>query len=103
MEAARRGAAEVAWPVTTSTLTTVAAFCPLLFWPDIMGQFMSYLPMTLIITLMASLFVALVINPAICFVLHQRGRRRLRRGAQRASVPGRLRAVPARRAAAPRR
>ena len=65
MEAARRGAAEVAWPVTTSTLTTVAAFWPLLNWPDIMGQFMRYLPRTLIITLLASLFVALVINPAI--------------------------------------
>ena len=66
MEAARQGAAEVAWPVTTSTLTTVAAFWPLLYWPNIMGQFMSYLPKTLIITLFSSLFVALVVNPAIC-------------------------------------
>ena len=66
IEAARQGASEVAWPVTTSTLTTVAAFWPLLSWPDIMGQFMSFLPKTLIITLLASLFVALVINPAIC-------------------------------------
>ena len=65
-EAARRGAGEVAWPVITSTLTTLAAFSPLLFWPDIMGQFMSYLPRTLIIVLSASLFVAIVINPAIC-------------------------------------
>ena len=66
MEAARQGAAEVAWPVTTSTLTTVAAFWPLLYWPNIMGQFMSFLPKTLIITLFSSLFVALVVNPAIC-------------------------------------
>ncbi len=65
-EAARRGASEVAWPVITSTLTTVVAFWPLLAWPDIMGQFMSFLPKTLIITLMASLFVALVVNPPIC-------------------------------------
>jgi len=65
-EAARRGAAEVAWPVITSTMTTLAAFSPLLFWPDIMGQFMSFLPKTLIITLSASLFVAIIINPAVC-------------------------------------
>ncbi|VGO11558.1 Cobalt-zinc-cadmium resistance protein CzcA [Pontiella desulfatans] len=75
MEAARQGAAEVAWPVTTSTLTTLAAFSPLLFWPDIMGEFMSYIPQTLIITLASSLFVALVINPAICSVLIKRGKR----------------------------
>jgi len=65
-EAARRGAAEVAWPVITSTLTTLAAFSPLLFWPDIMGQFMGYMPRTLIVILTASLFVALVLNPAVC-------------------------------------
>lgn len=69
IEAARRGAAEVAWPVITSTLTTLAAFAPLLFWPGIMGQFMGFLPRTLIVTLTASLFVAIVINPAICSVL----------------------------------
>ncbi|WP_372846499.1 efflux RND transporter permease subunit [Pontiella sp.] len=74
-EAARQGAAEVAWPVLTSTLTTLAAFSPLLFWPDIMGEFMSYIPQTLIITLSSSLFVALVINPAICSVLIKRGKR----------------------------
>jgi multidrug efflux pump subunit AcrB len=75
-EAARRGAAEVAWPVATSTLTTLAAFSPLLFWPDLIGDFMSYIPQTLIITLSSSLFVALVINPAICSVLIKRGRLR---------------------------
>ncbi|MBN1269346.1 MAG: efflux RND transporter permease subunit [Kiritimatiellae bacterium] len=67
-EAARAGASEVAWPVITSTLTTLAAFSPLLFWPDVMGEFMGYLPRTLIVVLTASLFVALVINPAICSV-----------------------------------
>ena len=66
LDAAREGAAEVAWPVITSTLTTCAAFSPLLFWPGIMGQFMGFLPRTLIITLFASLFVALVVNPAVC-------------------------------------
>lgn len=68
-EAARKGAADVAWPVITSTFTTVVAFAPLLFWPDIMGQFMSFLPSTLIITLTSSLFVAIVINPAVCSLL----------------------------------
>jgi multidrug efflux pump len=67
-EAARRGASEVAWPVITSTLTTLVAFWPLLLWPGIMGQFMSFLPRTLIVVLLASLFVAMVINPAICSV-----------------------------------
>jgi multidrug efflux pump len=65
-EAARRGAGEVAWPVITSTLTTCAAFSPLLFWPGMMGQFMGFMPRTLIVTLLASLFVAIVVNPAIC-------------------------------------
>jgi multidrug efflux pump len=69
IEAARRGAAEVAWPVITSTITTCAAFSPLLFWPGIMGQFMGFLPRTLIITLFASLFVAIVVNPAVCSFL----------------------------------
>ena len=70
-EAARQGASEVAWPVITSTLTTLVAFWPLLFWPDIMGQFMGFLPRTLIVVLLASLFVAMVINPAICSFLIQ--------------------------------
>ena len=65
MEAARKGAAEVALPITTSTLTTVAAFLPLIFWPGIMGDFMKYLPITVMITLSCSLFVALVINPTL--------------------------------------
>ncbi len=65
MEAAMLGAREVAWPVTTSTLTTLAAFLPMLFWPGMMGDFMKYLPITLTIGLSASLFVALVFNPVI--------------------------------------
>ncbi|MEW5767965.1 MAG: efflux RND transporter permease subunit [bacterium] len=65
-EAARIGASEVAWPLTTSTLTTVCAFLPLLFWPGIMGEFMGFLPKTVIITLIASLAVALIMNPTFC-------------------------------------
>jgi multidrug efflux pump len=64
-EAVMKATSEVAYPVIGSTLTTVAAFSPMLFWPGIMGEFMSYLPLTLIITLTSSLFVALIINPAI--------------------------------------
>jgi len=66
VEATIVGTKEVAWPVTTSTLTTVVAFLPLVFWPGIMGQFMGYLPKTVIIALLASLFAALVLNPALC-------------------------------------
>jgi len=69
VESAQKGASEVAWPVITSTLTTCAVFSPLLFWPGIIGQFMSFLPRTLIIVLFASLFVAIVVNPAVCSVL----------------------------------
>jgi multidrug efflux pump len=65
VEAAMKATAEVAYPVMASTLTTLAAFSPMLFWPGIMGEFMSYLPLTLIITLTSSLFVAMVINPAM--------------------------------------
>jgi CzcA family heavy metal efflux pump len=72
IDAARRGAGEVAWPVITSTLTTVAAFWPLLTWPGIMGQFMGFLPKTLMVTLLSSLFVALVMNPALCSALVSR-------------------------------
>jgi multidrug efflux pump subunit AcrB len=65
VDAAMRATSEVAYPVIGSTLTTLAAFSPMLFWPGIMGEFMSYLPLTLIVTLTSSLFVALVINPAL--------------------------------------
>ncbi len=67
-DAAKRATSEVAWPVIGSTLTTLAAFFPMLFWPGIMGEFMRFLPITLIVTLTASLFVALVINPAMASI-----------------------------------
>ncbi len=68
VQAAVRATAEVAQPVAASTLTTVAAFFPIIFWPGIMGEFMVYLPKTVIITLSSSLFVALVINPALAAI-----------------------------------
>jgi len=65
LQATVRAAVEVGPAVVASTLTTLAAFFPLLFWPGIMGEFMKYLPLTVIITLSSSLFVAIVINPAL--------------------------------------
>ncbi len=65
-KAAKLGTAEVAMPVIAATATTLAAFAPMAFWPGIIGEFMKYLPLTLIITLSASLFVALVVNPTVC-------------------------------------
>ncbi|MFD1550930.1 AcrB/AcrD/AcrF family protein [Putridiphycobacter roseus] len=67
-KAAKYGVGEVAWPIIASTATTLAAFIPLAFWPGIMGEFMKYLPITLIIVLGSSLFVALVINPVFTAV-----------------------------------
>lgn len=61
--AAKRAAGEVFLPVFSGTLTTLAPFFPLLFWPGVMGEFMFFLPATLIITLLASLIVAYVMNP----------------------------------------
>ena len=64
-DAAKYGAGEVAMPIIASTATTLAAFVPLAFWPGLMGEFMKYMPITLIIVLTSSLFVALVINPVL--------------------------------------
>ena len=62
-KASKYGAGEVAIPIIASTATTLAAFFPLLFWPGIAGEFMKFLPITLIVVLTSSLIVALVINP----------------------------------------
>ena len=64
--AASIGTKEVAMPVIASTITTLCAFAPMLVWPGMIGDFMSYLPVTLIIALSASLLVALVFNPTLC-------------------------------------
>jgi len=68
IDAARFGVGEVAMPIIASTATTLAAFLPLAFWPGMMGEFMKYLPITLIIVLGSSLFVALFINPMLTSV-----------------------------------
>lgn len=71
--AAKMAAGEVFLPILSGTLTTLAPFFPLAFWPGIVGQFMHYLPVTLIITLFASLFVAYIFNPvfAVSFMQHE--------------------------------
>ena len=66
IEAAHAASEEIGWPMVTSTLTTVFAFLPMVFWPGTIGEFMKFLPLTLIITLLSSLFVALIFNPVIC-------------------------------------
>jgi multidrug efflux pump subunit AcrB len=63
VKAAKMAAGEVFLPVLSGTLTTLAPFVPLLFWPGVIGKFMFFLPVTLIITLLASLVVAYIINP----------------------------------------
>lgn len=68
-QAAKKGVGEVAWPIIASTATTLAAFVPLALWPGIMGEFMKFLPITLMIVLGSSLFVALVINPVLTAIL----------------------------------
>jgi multidrug efflux pump len=65
VDASKYGVGEVAWPIISSTATTLAAFVPLMVWPGMMGEFMKYLPITLIIVLGSSLFVALVVNPVL--------------------------------------
>jgi multidrug efflux pump subunit AcrB len=63
VKAAKMAAGEVFLPVFSGTLTVLAPFVPLLFWPGIIGSFMFFLPVTLITTLGASLIVAYIINP----------------------------------------
>lgn len=72
IEAARMAAGEIFVPVLSGTLTTLAPFVPLLFWPGIIGKFMIFLPTMLIFTLTASLVVAFIMNPvfAVDFMTH---------------------------------
>ena len=64
-EAYIAAAKRMAWPIIASTATTLAAFLPLLFWPGIVGEFMKFLPITLIATLSASLLMALIFVPTL--------------------------------------
>lgn len=64
-QAYKESALRMAWPVITSTVTILVVFMPLLFWPGVVGQFMRYLPITLIAVLFSSILVALVFIPVI--------------------------------------
>lgn len=65
VQASKIGIGEIAWPVISSTATTLMAFLPFALWPGTMGKFMKYFPITLTVTLTASLFVAMVVNAAM--------------------------------------
>ncbi|MGR3811586.1 efflux RND transporter permease subunit [Jiulongibacter sp. NS-SX5] len=71
-EAVKLAAAEVFIPVLAGTLTTIAPFFPLLFWPGMVGEFMKYLPFTLIFTLFASLVVSYIMNPVFAMTFMKR-------------------------------
>ncbi len=68
-EAAKR----MSWPIISSTATTLAAFAPLLFWPDVVGEFMKYMPITLIAVLASSLLMALIFVPTIGSLIGKAG------------------------------
>ena len=91
IKAAKLAAGEVFLPVLSGTLTTLAPFFPLLFWQGTIGKFMFYLPMTMIITLFASLIVAYIMNPvfAVSFMKpHTEGEshRKITRGFIKTSI-----------------
>ncbi len=72
-EAAKLGVGEIAMPIISSTLTTLAAFLPLMFWEGMMGEFMKYMPITLIVVLSSSLLVALVFIPVFTITFDREG------------------------------
>lgn len=69
-QAYREAGERMAWPIIASTLTTLAAFLPLVFWPGIVGEFIKYLPLTVLFVLSASLLMALVFMPVLGTYLH---------------------------------
>lgn len=80
-DAAVEGPREVVFPVIIATLTIIASFFPLLFFPGIVGDFMKYLPITLIVCLLSSLFVAMIISPvqASIFIHFKKDKERAKR------------------------
>jgi multidrug efflux pump len=83
-------AQRMAWPITASTATTLAAFMPLVFWPGMIGEFMKYLPITLLITLSASLMMALIFVPTIGSLLGRREVQQVSRGSEDSDDPSSL-------------
>lgn len=80
-DATVEGPREVVFPVVIATLTIISSFLPLLFFPGIVGDFMKYMPITLIVCLLSSLFVAMVISPvqAAVFIHYQKDKERSQR------------------------
>ncbi|MEJ2297143.1 MAG: efflux RND transporter permease subunit [Woeseiaceae bacterium] len=72
-DAYARAAIRMAWPIIASTCTTLAAFVPLALWPGMTGEFMKYLPITLIAVLSASLFMALLFVPTLGAIFGRTG------------------------------
>ena len=64
-EAYALAARRMSWPIIASTATTLAAFMPLIFWPGVVGEFMKFLPITLVVTLTGSLLMALIFVPTL--------------------------------------
>ncbi|MFC2992608.1 efflux RND transporter permease subunit [Halomonas tibetensis] len=90
-EAWVNAAARMSWPVIASTATTLAVFMPLLFWPGVVGEFMKYLPATVILCLLASLAMALVFLPTLGGVFGvSASRRETGQNQNRVSVGGQL-------------
>ena len=85
-KAAKIAAGEVFMPVLTGTLVVLAPFVPLMFWPGVIGKFMYFLPVTLIVALLASLLVAYIINPVFAtdfmkpHVSHDKSKSKITRG-----------------------
>ena len=77
------------WPIMASTATTLAAFLPIMFWPGVSGQFMSYLPITVFAVLIGSLFYALLFAPTIGALIGQ-GSAAAQTFAQKGSDDGRV-------------
>lgn len=77
-DASIEGPREVVFPVTIATLTIISSFVPLLFFPGIVGDFMKYMPITLIVCLLSSLFVAMIISPvqAAVFIHYKKDKER---------------------------
>ncbi len=71
LEAYRAAVDRMFWPIMASTATTLAAFLPIMFWPGVSGQFMSYLPITVFAVLIGSLFYALLFAPTIGALIGQ--------------------------------
>lgn len=85
-QAARLAVGEIAIPIIASTATTLAAFFPLLFWDSLMGEFMKFMPITLIIVLTSSLFVALVIIPVLAATFMKLGAEKERVNVKQAGI-----------------